>query len=185
MSDVMLFGVLKMPYELAMSTELSRRQFYGRVQELVARFEAEQPAQQQVPHMAVTVNHKQSFVEGLQPAQHDPWPHKWGCRANAFGECNMGCTSPQPAQQQEPVDTDWDAVLEKLIEVWNRQISADEGLDEIQDLIYTSPPNVPTARASKPWVGLTLDDHIELARAVAVNRHQIRAIESKLREKNA
>lgn len=45
----------------------------------------------------------------------------------------------QPAQQQDPVDTDWDAVHEKLIEVWNRQISADEGLDEIQDLIYTSP----------------------------------------------
>ena len=36
----------------------------------------------------------------------------------------------------------------------------------------------------KPWVGLTGGDHIELARAVAVNKHQIRAIEAKLREKN-
>ena len=44
--------------------------------------------------------------------------------------------------------------------------------------IYTSPQ-------SKPWVGLTLDDHIELAKAVAVNKHQIRAIEVKLWEKNA
>ena len=22
------------------------------------------------------------------------WPHKFGCRANAFGKCNMGCTTP-------------------------------------------------------------------------------------------
>lgn len=47
MIDVMLFGVLKMPYEMAMASELSRIQFYQRVQELVARFE-EQPEQQPV-----------------------------------------------------------------------------------------------------------------------------------------
>ena len=45
MSDVMLFGVLKMPYEMAMSSELSRLQFYQRVQQLVARVEA-QPEQE-------------------------------------------------------------------------------------------------------------------------------------------
>lgn len=44
MSDVMLFGVLKMPYEMAMSSELSRLQFYQRVLQLVARVEA-QPTQ--------------------------------------------------------------------------------------------------------------------------------------------
>ena len=43
MSDVMLFGVLKMPYEMAMESELSRIQFYQRVQQLVARVEAQQP----------------------------------------------------------------------------------------------------------------------------------------------
>ena len=43
------------------------------------------------------------------------------------------------AAAQEPVATDWNAVHEKLCEVWNRQISADEGLDEIQDLINTTP----------------------------------------------
>jgi hypothetical protein len=37
MSDTMLFGVLKMPYEMAMQDELSRRQFYNRVQELIGR----------------------------------------------------------------------------------------------------------------------------------------------------
>lgn len=40
MSDVMLFGVLRMPYEMAMSTELSRRQFYARAQEAADRLEA-------------------------------------------------------------------------------------------------------------------------------------------------
>lgn len=35
MSEVMLFGVLRMSYELAMSNELTRRQFYDRAQEAV------------------------------------------------------------------------------------------------------------------------------------------------------
>lgn len=28
--------------------------------------------------------------------EHQPeaWPHKWGCRANAFGKCDKGCTAP-------------------------------------------------------------------------------------------
>jgi len=45
MSDTMLFGVLKMPYEMAMRDEMTRTQFYQRVQELVARVEA-QPEQE-------------------------------------------------------------------------------------------------------------------------------------------
>ena len=39
MTDTMLFGVLKMPFEMAMSDEISRTQFYARVQELVGRFD--------------------------------------------------------------------------------------------------------------------------------------------------
>ena len=39
MSDVMLFGVLRMPYELAMGDELSRRQFYGRAQQAADELE--------------------------------------------------------------------------------------------------------------------------------------------------
>lgn len=34
-----------------------------------------------------------------QAAEPVEWPHKWGCRANAFGECNMGCTVQQPSHQ--------------------------------------------------------------------------------------
>ena len=39
MSDVMLFGVLKMPYEMAMGHELSRRQYWQRAQEAAERLE--------------------------------------------------------------------------------------------------------------------------------------------------
>ena len=39
MSDVMLFGVLRMPYELAMSNELSRMQFHDRAQQAADRIE--------------------------------------------------------------------------------------------------------------------------------------------------
>jgi hypothetical protein len=40
MSDVMFYGVLRMPYELAMSDELSRKQLYSRAQEAADRAEA-------------------------------------------------------------------------------------------------------------------------------------------------
>lgn len=46
MSDVMLFGVLRMPYEMAMGDELSRRQFYSRVQEAADRLEMAERATQ-------------------------------------------------------------------------------------------------------------------------------------------
>jgi hypothetical protein len=39
MSDLMLLGVLRMPYELAMSDELSRLQFWERAQEAANRIE--------------------------------------------------------------------------------------------------------------------------------------------------
>ena len=42
--------------------------------------------------------------------------------------------------EQKPVATDWSAVHEKLELVWYRELSADEGLDEVQDLINTTPP---------------------------------------------
>jgi len=37
MSDVIFYGVLRMPYEMAMGDELSRRQFYDRAQEAADR----------------------------------------------------------------------------------------------------------------------------------------------------
>ena len=37
MSDVMLYGILGMPYEMAMNDELSRFQFYQGVQQLLEK----------------------------------------------------------------------------------------------------------------------------------------------------
>ena len=42
MSDEMMFSIAKMPYELAMEYELSRRQFYANTQRLAAALEAAQ-----------------------------------------------------------------------------------------------------------------------------------------------
>lgn len=39
MSDVMLYGVLRMPYDMAMRSAISRRQFYDRAQEAADRIE--------------------------------------------------------------------------------------------------------------------------------------------------
>jgi hypothetical protein len=39
-SDVMLFGVLQMPYDMAMADELSRRQYYDRAQQALGMIEA-------------------------------------------------------------------------------------------------------------------------------------------------
>jgi len=39
MSDVMFYGVLRMPYEMSMADEISRIQFYGRAQQAADRVE--------------------------------------------------------------------------------------------------------------------------------------------------
>jgi len=61
MSDTMLFGVLRMPYELAMSTELSRRQFHDRAQQACDALEAMQAAptltDEQIDALAVVLAH--------------------------------------------------------------------------------------------------------------------------------
>ena len=44
MSDVMLFGVLRMPYDMAMDGEIARRQFYDRAQQAADKAELLQTA---------------------------------------------------------------------------------------------------------------------------------------------
>jgi len=39
MGDVMLYGVLRMPFDMAMGGEIARRQFYSRAQEAACRLE--------------------------------------------------------------------------------------------------------------------------------------------------
>lgn len=48
MSEVMRTGIIRMPYDMAMQSELSRRQFYDRAQSLLTELEeAEQTIQDQ------------------------------------------------------------------------------------------------------------------------------------------
>jgi hypothetical protein len=54
MSDVLLFGVLRMPYEMAMGSELSRRQFYARAQEAADRIEAAAQTENRTAYMCGT-----------------------------------------------------------------------------------------------------------------------------------
>jgi hypothetical protein len=61
MSDLMFYGVLRMPYELAMSDELSRRQFYSRVQEAASRVEK---AEARVAELEATLADARQPVEG-------------------------------------------------------------------------------------------------------------------------
>ena len=103
-------------------------------------------------------------------------------------ECKTGVAQPE----QEPVTIDWNAVHDKMIEVWNREISADEGFDEIQDLIDT------IVLQRKPLIGETLlsaaqsclspeqYDHFEALLEDDLDAHNrlARAIEAKLKEKN-
>ena len=53
--------------------------------------------------------------------------------------------------EQAPVATDWSAVHEKLELVWYRELSADEGLDEVQDLINTTPPQRKPLTVDAVW----------------------------------
>lgn len=83
--------------------------------------------------------------------------------------------------EQEPVAINWGAVHEKLELVWYRELSADEGLEEIQDLIDTHPPQ-------RIWVGLTDEEAKEIQLRMVYGNHPflnvINAIEAKLKEKN-
>ena len=64
MSDTMLFGVLRMPYKLAMSTELSRLQFHDRAQQAcdtIERLTAERDA-----HAVAIENQRNNALNMLQ-----------------------------------------------------------------------------------------------------------------------
>jgi hypothetical protein len=77
--------------------------------------------------------------------------------------------------EQEPVAINWGAVHEKLGLVWYRELSADEGLDEIQDLIHTHPPQ-------RTWVGLTDEEKGFCAAPTYVET--VARTEAKLKQKN-
>ena len=94
MSDVMLFGVLKMPYEMAMGHELSRRQYWQRAQEAAERLE-------------------RAEAELARLREQEPVAWKHDCAAlctndvelwiDACPHCGKPRTAAPPAQPAEPV----------------------------------------------------------------------------------
>jgi hypothetical protein len=106
MSDTMLFGVLKMPFELAMHDEISRIQFYTRAQELVARVEAQpetnlrQAAQQEpVAYDKTEIN---CFVQDLYDEKMQEGKH--GHYETLFHVVHQAIKKVAPPKQQaEPI----------------------------------------------------------------------------------
>lgn len=112
MSDVMFYGVLRMPYEMAMSDELSRRQFYDRVQEAADRLEA---AERATPPSPSTASPLQQAIEidatafeatlSFQAERITSLTHPWGWRyrddklQEAFREFCKKNTAPSTARE--------------------------------------------------------------------------------------
>ena len=96
MSDTMLFGVLKMPFEMAMRDEISRIQFYSRVQELVGRFEA-QPEQESVAYDKTELNR---FVQSLYDEKMQEGKH--GHYETVFHVVHQAIKKVAPPAAQRP-----------------------------------------------------------------------------------
>lgn len=62
-SDLMLFGVLRMPEKMAMENAMSRTQFYMRVQEACARIEADAET---ISSLRSSLSRKDEEIEGLR-----------------------------------------------------------------------------------------------------------------------
>lgn len=166
MSDTMLFGVLKMPFEMAMNDEISRRQFYQRVQELVARVEA-QPEQQAEPVISAWSLREVYFDEDGEPLMH---------------------RSPPAAQpKQEPVvSLPYHPCTRILIaglkdlHAWNVLHEWDKERKIVDDgMVATTSP-----AAQRPWQGLTDEDRRKFAAAQYGWEDLLIATEAKLKERN-
>jgi hypothetical protein len=94
MSDVMFYGVLRMPYELAMSDELSRKQFYSRAQEAADRAEV---AEKRIAELEAalascychTAEHLAEILDlpAPAPSERQPDVSKQHCKNAASGWC--------------------------------------------------------------------------------------------------
>jgi hypothetical protein len=95
-SDEMMFGIAKMPYEMAMGDEMSRRQFYANTQRLVAALEA---ARRNADMLAPPEGYALISVEVLRA---------WG-KLDELREC---CRYPKHATSQ-PAAVD-EAMVERI-----------------------------------------------------------------------
>jgi hypothetical protein len=63
MSDVMLYGILNMPYEMAMNDELSRFQFYQTVQQLLEKDSQQQAEIEALKQSKFDANNKVNLTD--------------------------------------------------------------------------------------------------------------------------
>lgn len=66
MSDLMLRGVILMPYNMAMRDELSRRQFYSRAQALLADYDRMRDALEESQSLLAAMLHEQRPASEIQ-----------------------------------------------------------------------------------------------------------------------
>jgi hypothetical protein len=101
-----------------------------------------------------------------QPKAGREWPHVWGCRANAFGECDKGCIAPQPkAEPQEPVlyvhPSTYAMESANQIGVWRPGCQLDDYLP-----LYFAPP------APQPRRRLTREEIVDAVREADLDWHR-------------
>lgn len=121
--------------------DLAGLKFEDFVRHLSAQQNAERVSNEQVEPVA--------FDSEMKAQAKRAYPHD-AKRELAFID---GWLSREATQQQNSAATDWAAVHDKLMDVWHRELSADEGLDEIQGLINTT-PYVAIPRPQRTWVGM-------------------------------
>ena len=121
------------------------------------------------------------------------WVHKYGCRANAFGQCNMGCTAPpQREPKPEPV-----VKLKEMLEVQGRDGTWNydpyfhgmyNGMEvmlavlENRELVLRGAPEKWLSK--KEWVGLTGEELQEIYQGGGTVHFKLAMAEEKLKEKN-
>jgi len=145
-----------------------------------SRSDEEQPAQQQEPVATIPfcrvedVYNNDSLLTQLGVKRGDNLYTSPPAGARAF---------PKPAQQQEPVAVTYKEVWGAMNALYAGDIKQVQIALEMENKkLYTSPP------ASKPWVGLTKEEILEINDTVREQQGWlafVRAIEAKLREKNA
>jgi hypothetical protein len=184
MSDTMLFGVLKMPFEMAMRDEMSRIQFYQRVQELVDRMEA-QPEQEPV----TILPDGSAFGVMSFPLPDDHWLY-------APNEYRDG--EYEPIDLPKPILTHAlrEAVVASVRYAVRGATMRGQETDFDPDALvrnavyalcgpYTTPP-----AAQRPWQGLTASTILNLMPSSIPAEYDgelmefARAVEAKLKERN-
>ena len=162
MSDLMFYGVLEMPYEMAMGDEISRLQFYSRVQEAVRRLKAAEAATEAAKATGTAA--QDSAPAELPPLSIKTWQerlrekfpetadrnlfavgHLEHAMESEIADLRAALSRPVAKGQQEvhqwraKHSTMWNDVSAKVIEIMKAQMDADRYFYRV---LYASPQPV-------------------------------------------